>query len=146
MKLLLISCSQTSPWASNFILSFLVQRQYWFFGSQLSLNCQICVFNTFAYTDSTEKGRVLQFYFALCCLILSSNSDAADNKMGYQHFLSHVILFSEHCVQFIFISVYILLMAERVSVPSCPFACLSLYCFLSAQHAENVVFLFSPLS
>lgn len=43
----------------------------------------ICVFNTFAYTDSTEKGRVLQFYFALCCLILSSNSDAADNKMGY---------------------------------------------------------------
>lgn len=146
MKQLLINCLQTSPWSSNFILSFLVQGQYRFFGSHLCLNCSICVFNIPAYKDTTGKGRVLQCYFALCCLMLSSDSDAVDSKLGFQHLLSHGILPSEHLVQFTFISAYILLVAEGLSRHYCPLACLSLYCFLSAQHTGKLILLYSHLS
>lgn len=61
-------------------------------------------------------------------------------------FISHVIVLSEHCVQFTFISAYILLVAEGLSRHYCPFACLSLYCFLSAQHTEKLILLYSHLS
>lgn len=145
MKQLLINCLQTSPWSSNFMLSFLVQGQYWFFGSHLCLNCSVCVSSISAYKGTTGKGRVLQCYFALCCLMLSSDSDV-DNKLGFQHFLSHVIVLSEHCVQFTFISACILKVAEGLSRHYCPFACQSPCCFLSAQHTGKLILLYSHLS
>lgn len=146
MKQFLINCLQTSPWSPNFMLFFLDQGQYWFFGSHLCLNSSVFVFNISAYKDTTGKGRVLQCYFALCCLMLSSDSDVVDNKRGFQHFLSHVIVLSEHCVQFTFISAYTLLVAEGLSRHSCPFAGLQLYCFSSAQHTEKLILLYSHLS
>lgn len=126
MKQLLINCLQTSPQSPDIILS---------------LNCSICVFNIFAQKGPTEKGRVLQFYSALCCLALSSGSDAVDDKLGYWYLLS-LILLGERSAQFIFISAYVLPVVEGVPIPQCPFACPSLFSFLSAQHTKKLIFLF----
>lgn len=76
------------------------------FGSQLSLSCLVCVFNFFAYKDPTEGGRVRQFYFALSCLILSSENDAAI----YQELINWVI--------YIFLVMVVCLVHSGFSLPS----------------------------